>query len=239
MPEVIYINNGSQHNKFWSYDIEGNNVHVKWGRIGGSSDEQLKSFDSSSEVQRFITKKTREKEKKGYKKETKEKLKKETKTARALGHQNKVGRMLWMSRDDLLLTQIDSYDPNQYVYVEILNSWTKKVTRLLLSKDSTWMVGGGISESGQNIGCNKLTKLGYSAFADSIRAILKEMAEVIAAALKTVKFGASGVRNLFDDDDFVQEGPSVEDVLGSIDTSGFDASVVRQFAAMGARNLEL
>jgi predicted DNA-binding WGR domain protein len=48
MPEVTYIHNGDAHNKFWSYDVKGNSVHVKWGRIGGSSDEQLKEFGSAA-----------------------------------------------------------------------------------------------------------------------------------------------------------------------------------------------
>lgn len=239
MAEVIYINNGAQHNKFWSHNINGKEVHVKWGRIGGSSDEQIKTFSSDAEVQKFISKKIREKEKKGYKKETKEKLKKEVKTANALGHQNKIKRMLWVSKNNKTLAQIDNYDPNQYVYVEILNSWTKKMTRLLLSKDSNWMVEGGISESGRNIGCNELTKLGYSAFAESVRTILKELAEVVAEALKTVKFAASGVQNLFDDEDFTQPASELTEALAGINTSGFDDSVVHTFAAMGARSLEL
>ena len=239
MAETIYINSESQHNKFWSYEIDGNKALIKWGRIGGSSQAQTKSFSSSSEVMAFVNKKVREKERKGYKKESKEKLKKETKTARALGHQNKIKRMLWVSRDGNRLTQIDAYDPGQYVYVEILNSWSKEMTRLVLSKENTWMITGGISESNRSIGCNNMTKLGYSAFASAVRTVLKEMAEVIAAALKTVKFGAGGVRNLFDDEDFTQHAAELNEALAEIDTSAFDASVVSTFAAMGARSLEL
>lgn len=237
MAEVVYINNQSQHNKYWSYEINGTDVHVKWGRIGGTSDEQVKSFKSNAEVQKFVNKKVREKEKKGYKKESKQKLQKETKTAHALGHQNKIKRMLWVSKAESKLTQIDNYDPNQYVYVEILNSWSKKMTRLLLSKDTNWMIKGSVTEMNREIHAGNLTKLGYSSFAEAVRTVLKEMAEVIAEALKTVKFGAGGVRNLFDDD--AQPAPSVSEALASIDTSGFDSSVVHTFAAMGARTLEL
>lgn len=235
----IYINSSEAHNKFWSYDIDGMNVHIKWGRIGGSSDEQIKSFNTNSEVLAFINKKVREKEKKGYSKETKEKLKKETKTAQALGHQNKINRMLWVSKSDNVLTQISNYDPNEYVYVEILNSWTKSMTRLLLSKEKTWMIEDGVSEYGRNIGFGKITELGMSMFADAVRAVLKEMAEVVAELLKTVKFAAGGVRNLFDDEDFTQPASELETALASLDTSGFDASVVHKFAAMGSRSLEL
>jgi signal recognition particle GTPase len=197
----------------------------------------VKTFKSDAEVQKFVSKKVRENEKKGYKKESKQKLKKETKTAQALGHQNKIKRMLWVNKDNKKLTQIDAYDPNQYVYVEILNSWSKKMTRLLLHKDTNWMIQGSITEMGREIHAGKMTKLGYSSFAEAVRTVLKEMAEVIAEALKTVKFGAGGVRNLFDDD--AQPTKSVSEALASIDTSGFDSSVVHTFAAMGARSLEL
>jgi len=238
MAETIYINSESQSNKFWSYEVTGTDVHVKWGRIGGSSDEQLKSFGTSYEMQKFVDKKVREKEKKGYKRETKEKLKKETKTARRLGYRRKVARILWVSRDDLTLEEISGYDPKQFVYVEILDSWDKKMTRLVLSKEDTWMVGDGIAEQGQTIRCSKLTKLGYSSLAADVRAILKEMAEIVHDALKgIVKFGAMGVRNLFGDDQAPTQ--EVSTALKTIDTSGFDSSVVSTFAAMGMRTLDL
>ena len=240
MAEVIYVCNIDKSNKFWSYEIRNNNeVHIKWGRIGGSADEQIKSFGSSSELQKFIDKKVKEKEKKGYRPETKEKLKRETKTAQALGHQNKIKKMLWVSRDENRLEQLDNYDPNQYVYVEILNSWSKEVTRLLLSKGKTWMAKDGVTEFNRSIICSSLVELGYSVFAEAVRAVLKDMAEVIAEALKTVKFAASGVRNLFDDEDFTQPNNELSAALASVDMSGFDSSVVHKFAAMGSRSLEL
>jgi len=40
MAEIVYINNESQHNKHWSYNITGTEIHIKWGRIGGSSSER-------------------------------------------------------------------------------------------------------------------------------------------------------------------------------------------------------
>ena len=101
------------------------------------------------------------------------------------------------------------------------------------------MVGNSISESGRVIVADNLRELGYSSFADAVRTVLKEMAEVIAEALKTVKFAASGVRNLFDDEDFTQPNNELAQALSAVDTSGFDTSVVSQFAALGARSLEL
>lgn len=238
MAEIVYINNQSQHNKYWSYEIrDSNTVDIKWGRIGGSGDSQSKSFNNSSELQRFINKKIKEKEKKGYKKESEDKLKKETKTARALGHQNKISKMLWVSEDGNTLTQLDQYDPKQFVYVEILNSWSKKVTRLLLSKSKTWFIDGGITEHGRSLSYGRKRELGFSAFADAVRQVLRDMAEVVAEALKSVKFAAVGARNLFDDDD--QPAADVKVALAAVDTSGFDASVVHQFAALEARTLEL
>lgn len=239
MSKVTYHCAEDQHNKFWEYEITGNSVWVHWGRVGGTEDEQTKSFSSSYEVTEFITKKVREKVKKGYKQVTQQAIKKEVKTAQAIGAQNKISKMLWVSRKDNLLSKIDAYDPKQYVYVEVMNSWSKKVTRLLLQKETTWMVNGeSISEMGRDISVGGLTKLGYSGFAEAVRSVLKEMAEVVSAALQTVKFGAAGVRDLFGDGT-APVAKEYQDALASIDTANFDMSVINRFASLGARTLEL
>lgn len=236
MAAVRYLCQTDQHNKFWQYEVNGNSVHIKWGRVGGTEDEQTKEFGSPAEMQKFINKKVRGKEKKGYEKVTEEKLKKEEKTAKALGAQHKIKRMLWTNMKGNTLQQLDQYDPNKYVYVEILNSWSKKVTRLILAKDDTYMVKGGVSESSRNITFESKTKLGYSSFASAVRDVLKEMSEVVAEALKSVKFAAMGSRDLFGES---EAAPDVQAALADIDTSGFDSSVVSKFASLGARQLQL
>jgi predicted DNA-binding WGR domain protein len=236
----IYINSEDQHNKYWKYEIDGLKVNIEWGRIGGSSQSQSKTFSHQGELDAFVNKKSREKIKKGYALSDDKKLKKEAKTAQNLGAQHKIKEMKWVSMDDTRLTQIGGYDPKQYVYVEIMNSWSKKVTRLILGKKDTWMVQGSISTSNgnRNISFDRKTKLGYSQFATAVREYLKEMSEVVAAALKSVKFAAVGARNLFDDDGGAQMSDEVTAALANIDTGSMDASVVSKFAGMGSRTLD-
>src|ERR1022692_1939405 len=131
MAEKIYINNDGSANKFWSYTIDestNKSVHVKWGRIGMDSKDQTKSFSSFSEMQKFIDSKVREKEKKGYKLVTADKLEDEKTTAKALGDRNKIKRLLWVSKRQNVLHKLPNYDNKEFVYVEILNSWTKEIT---------------------------------------------------------------------------------------------------------------
>ena len=127
------------------------------------------------------------------------------------------------------------HDPNQYVYVEILNSWSKKLTRLLLASEDTYMINGSISEYGENISYSNKTKLGYSTFATAVRQLLKDMALTVAEAVKTIKFAAVGARNLFDDENSEESVQLYE----KINTAGFDRQVVSKFAAMGSRTLAL
>jgi predicted DNA-binding WGR domain protein len=240
MAEITYICNTDQSNKFWSYETEGSKVTFRWGRIGGTSDSQTKTFRSPMEAQKEIAKKLREKEKKGYNLVTKAKLSEETKVAEALGPQNKIKRMLWVSKKDTELTQLNNYDPGQYVYVEILNSWSKDITRLLLSKEDTWELSKGITEAGDKLLINGLTKLKHGhTFASAVRDLLKKMAVTVAEVLKSVKFAAIGNRSLFDDEVITAEESSVKMALADIDIAGFDSSVVSKFASMGMRSLDL
>lgn len=241
MAEITYICNENQHNKFWSYEISGTTVITKWGRIGGTSDETSKNLGSSSGVQKFIATKIREKEKKGYKLASKEKLKEETETANALGSRNKIKQMHFVSRKDNELTKLSSYDPKQYVYVEVMDSWSKEITRLLLSKDDTWQLSDGLTESGDKLIANGIDKLKFGhTYASAIRALLKKMSETVVEVLKSIKFASIGVRSLFDDSDSSTEtSPDVQTALASINTAGFEAGVISKFASVGARVLDL
>jgi predicted DNA-binding WGR domain protein len=240
MPEVIYACVEESSNKFWSYEVTGKSVKVKWGRIAGVCDEQVKTFSSDFDVNKFITTKVKEKERKNYKLVSKEKLKDEVETAKELGARNKIKKMLWVNRKGNELNQLDNYDPQQYVYVEVIDSYAKDkpVTRLLLSKASTWTIDNGITEMGRKIIANDIREINYThTFAEAVRKILKKMASVVFEALKTIKFGAVGKRNLFDDDE--QPITEVASVLASIDSAGFEMGVLQKFAAMGTRMLEL
>ncbi len=136
----IYINREDQHNKYWQYRVEGLSVHVSWGRIGGNSDSQVKTFSNPASLHAFVDGKVSEKLRKGYREASETELKKEAQTAKSLGIENKIKRLLWVDLKSKTLALLNNYDPSKYIYVEVLNSWSKEVTRLLLSRSGTWQL---------------------------------------------------------------------------------------------------
>ena len=238
----IYHCQEAQHNKFWSYEITsgGKTLSVSWGRIGGSSDSQTKSFYSATALQQFLNKKISEKTGKGYKLVNEATHSNESKTAKSLGIENKIQRILWVGQKGNKLSFLTNYDPAQFVYVEILNSWSKEVHRLLLSKTETWEIDDSISESNRSITYDNKVRTTHSPFADTVRAMLKGIAVKVAETVKTIKFAAIGARNLFDDD---AKSPAAAEEEGldvsEIKISGCDQQVVSKFASLGNRVLEL
>jgi len=108
---------------------------------------------------------------------------------------------------------------------------------LLLSKTDSFKIVGGTTETNRNIYFNDIISINrYDKFIVTVRSVLMKMSEIIVQTLKTVKFGAVGIRNLFEDNNFNQ---SVEETLRNVDRSGFDNSVIMKFASMGNRNLDL
>jgi len=237
-----YLNNDAQHNKFWEYEyLSPTEVHIKWGRVGLAGDEQTKNFTNQSKAQSFVNRKIREKEKKGYKLVSEEELDQEKKTADDLGHQNKISKLLFVSLDGKTMTELIEYDPTQYVYVEILNSWKKTITRLLLSKSESFEITGGVVERGETMTFGNKRKTS-SNFVRGVRNYLKRLAEVVAAAVQVVNFGAMGVRKLFNDEDEDVTPPAeFEELLNNIGSQASSANnqVVSQFACMGVRTLQL
>lgn len=234
----LYKNKQDQHNKWWRYEVQGSTVSVSWGRIGALKFEtQEKSFRSPHERDRFIDGKIREKEAKGYLLTTDEDLKKEEKTARALGIENKIKRLDWVDMKGKTLTRLGGYDPEKYIYVEVLNSWSKKVTRLLLSRTESWELGDSIVEFDRKLTFSQRTPVHHSQFADAVRQMLRDLAGTVTKALKTVQAAALGVRNLLDDDSTPIATPAFE--LPEFESADVDRQVVMQFAALGVRNLEI
>jgi hypothetical protein len=137
----------------------------------------------------------------------------------------------------MTLTKIPDYDPSSYVYVEVLNSWDKEITRLLLSKTESFHVNGGTSEEGNKIRFAALVSYHNRDFVQAIRNILKKLSAKVIEVIKTVKFGAMGVRNLFDDDS--ESNKDLTTVCNAIDMSGVNRQVVSRFAALGSRVLDL
>lgn len=238
-----YIMNEKQSNKFWEYTRDGLTIHYKWGRIGGSIRTLSKKYGSSGEMEKALATKIRSKEKKKYKLKTKKELKEEVQTAKLLGSRFKISRMQFVSQKGNKLTRISNYDPKKYVYVEILNSWAKTRTRLLLSKTESHELVGGVTE---NINNRTITYGNKRApdmkFVAGVRSVLRRLSEQLVEVIKTIKFAAVGARKLFDDDDDDGSNPTQEfaTALAQIDTGGsVDAAVVSSFASMGARVLEL
>lgn len=245
MAEVIYINTEEDekgsHNKFWSYEIIGSEVTYRWGRVGQKSLGKPKPYDERAH-QKLI----QEKIKKGYKLASKEKLKAEVETAHELGTRYKIKSCKFARREAKVtggqetLHRLDRYDPNHYVVVEVINSWQKSITRLLLSKTETFEIIGGVTEFGDKIGVNRVeTPTGQAhSFANAVRNYLKRLSQTVTAIVKKVSFAALG-RNLFGDDDAeenavaISSSPSYLDEIAKIDSAGVDTSVISTFASMG------
>jgi predicted DNA-binding WGR domain protein len=233
----IFINRENQSNKYWKYEVNGLSVHVSWGRIGGTSESQVKTFCSQGSMHAFISDKVSEKLRKGYRDASENELQKEVQTAKSLGIENKIQRLLWVELSGRTLRLLNAYDPAKYVYVEVLNSWSKEVTHLLLSRSGSWQLSDSISEFDRTISFDTRRPVSgeRERFANTVRQMLREMAVTVTKALKTVKFAAVGARNLFDSEASEAEVPE----LNEIAAPGFDRQVISKFAALGQRTLEL
>jgi len=239
----IYLNQGEQSNKFWEYEIIGNDVKVKWGRVGLDGQEKIHNFSNPSARDSFIAKKVAEKEKKGYTRVTEAKLNQEREVADCLGHQYKIKRVKWVAKTKNAnkLRFLLSYDPTQYVYVEILNSWKKKVHRLLLSKTESLEIDG-IAESDRVIEYDSSTPAAGN-FADGVRSYLRNLAQKVTAAV--VKYASLGVRvldlGLNEDEGNLPEqlGGQAQDFYEEIGESGASSQVINTFAGLDARVLDL
>jgi len=245
MAKHNYVCQEDHHNKSWSYEeIGSDQVRIQWGRVGETGQEQIKDFGSQSARDRFIDKKVAEKEAKGYKLVTSEQLQQEVKTAQELGTQNKIGRIQWVSRMGNNLTFIGNYDPTRYVYVEILNSWTKETTRLLLNKTDSLILEGEIQEEGRKIKFGRADVASGEGhkFVEAVRAYLKRLYSKVKEVM-SVKFAAIGARklNLGDDEDENEQSvaPVMQEVYSTVAEAGASQQVVAKFAALGHRVLDL
>jgi predicted DNA-binding WGR domain protein len=237
----IYHNKTQQSNKYWEYTINGNTVIVKWGRVGGKGQTKTHRLGSSYEAQSKVNSLIKSKLKKGYTLSDEKEMKEETKTARMLGIQYKISRMLFVSQKGNKLTQISQYDPKKYVYVEILNSWKKDITRLLLTKTDSYLITGGVTESNRTITYGHKTSTS-GRFVNGVRGVLRRLSEQLVEVIKTIKFAAVGARKLFDDDDDDSaplQTQTLNLALAQVDSTGVDTAVVSKFASMGARVLDL
>jgi predicted DNA-binding WGR domain protein len=236
---MIYINRTDASNKFWSYEPQGNNVLVKWGRVGTTGQSKLHTFGSTHERDRYINNIVSEKEDKGYKVVTEEKLNEESETAKTLGIQWKINRTEWVEKYDKGLQIIPKY--NQQVYIEVLNSWTKERLHFLMNKTDSLELANVVEKSGAitfGRAQSAASEL-VGAIREYLRRLSRKVQEVVIS-----KFGAMGVRKLDlgeeDEETFISQ-PGFKDVIASVSgsDSGASVQVLTKFASLGNRVLDL
>ena len=237
---ATYINQEGSANKFWKYTILSNyHVQCEWGRLGLAGQSNEKPFSSRYSAEAFATKKVAEKAKKGYVEKTKTELKDEERTAQEIGTRNKISRMQWVRKKaGKKLQHINSYDPTEWVYVEIMDSWSKDiVARLILNKTESSRLTG-VGESGTTITYGYESN-GGRGFADAIRRKLRKLAQTIQEVI-TIHLADMGVRNLGLSDEPVNFTESdyfaITEAVGDSSASN---EVICTLAAMGVRKLDL
>lgn len=134
MPQ--FICQEAQHNKFWNYTINNLTVNIEYGRVGGTKQTDVKSFGDQYSLNAFVQKKVREKEGKGYKEVSEEKLIKESNIAQNIGTQNKICEMNFVKYDgNNNMEEINSYDEKESIVVKMMNSWNKEEFFYLINKN--------------------------------------------------------------------------------------------------------
>ncbi|MDP1711990.1 MAG: WGR domain-containing protein [Candidatus Nanopelagicaceae bacterium] len=227
-----YVCSEAAHNKFWSYETSGTTATMSWGRVGGHVSSQEKTFDNGNELQRFIASKVDEKLRKGYKLVEEQELTKQVKVAQAIGQQNKIQRLLWAEQRGDGLREIANYDPQQSVYVELLNSWSKDVVRVLLTKTSAVILDGGrgLDYSSSHGAGREL--------ADGLRRALRHLAEEVVRAFRTMG-GMDRSLDLGTDGDDEDGGATVKRLGLKLSEQSVSGQAIRKFASLGERTLEL
>lgn len=235
--EHIYHCNKDSSNKRWSYEIQGNNVVIRYGRIGLVGQEDFQEFSSTYDRDKFIAKKIAEKERKGYVKIDKQKLTEETKTAQSIGWQYKISDVQYVDKQkNGKLHILDGYDPKKYILVEVMQSWSKEKEHLLLSKTSSARL------TNLNIDGYTATYTNeYDQWEDSRIKAIRNYIKVAAAKvieIITQKFACLGVRNLGDDDAEVQT-QDFSGLIEAVNDKNLSANTIAKFASLGQRCLDL
>lgn len=247
MPEKgIWINKKDQSNKFWEYTVQSEapyEVLVKWGRLGLSGQSQTKCFATESAMRTFLRKKISEKERKGYNKVQEDERQKEVDIAKELGHQYKINKIQYVAKREGKLDILNDYDPEQYVYVEVLHSWDKTVQRFVLSKNESYTIDS-VAEQGRSILFDEIRKT-TSRFVGTIRKVLREIARQVTTII-TQKVAAIGKRKLMlgdtavaDEGDGFLGASSTDEIYEEVNISSVSKQAVSKFAALGTRKLML
>lgn len=249
--KVTYICSEGTSNKFWEYEIvDEKTVRICWGRVGLAGQQQVKKLTSSYARDRFIDEKTSEKIGKGYQLVTEEKKQQETEIAQTLGFRYKIQRLefignAWAGHNGERISFSNDYSPLNGVFVEILQSWDKSSSYLLIGKNRTvqFRTAKAVT-NGVEIG----SPLEYGAddnFVQGVRKLLKTLKETVQEVF--IQFGTIGDRVLSLDDDtddmpeVVQKRNQMKEAMKTVaaKSAGFSDQVVNKFAALGNRELEI
>lgn len=110
----MWVCQHDKHNKWWTYDVKGNTVTTRYGRIGLKGQKSSKKFDNQWDRDSFIDKKRWEKERKDYRPCSEEEFNLFKLQAEILGSGNKVERTALVLDNGKTLTEIhpeDAFDP--------------------------------------------------------------------------------------------------------------------------------
>jgi predicted DNA-binding WGR domain protein len=111
----MWVCQHDKHNKWWTYDVKGNTVTTRYGRIGLKGQKSSKNLGNKWDRDAFIDKKRWEKERKGYRPVSEEEFNLFKLQAEILGSGNKVERTALVLDNGKTLTEIhpeDAFDPS-------------------------------------------------------------------------------------------------------------------------------
>jgi predicted DNA-binding WGR domain protein len=239
--EVKYISTDDKSNKIWSYEIDGTSVTIRFGRIGGHITTQEKDFPNETKMWNFINKKvaekTADKPGKRYKQVTDEKVQEETETAQDIGHQNKIVRTLFVRKDKKRLHELKAYDPDHFVMVEMMNSWSKERMIFLLSKKQSYELHGLTSK----LTFGNAYEVGEFGVVAGIKKYLNRLVGKIKKVMNiTIAALTERSLDLGDEDEAAFKVSLVnDDFVKKVGEAGVSNQVVETFASLGERELDL
>lgn len=249
MAKTMFICSEGTSNKWWGYEksADGLTVTVEYARVGLECKKpDIKTFRSSYEADRFINSKVDEKTKKGYRLVQQEELQKEERKANNIGFRNKIDETKWVRLEDKELAEIKNYDPIHWMYVKLTDSWSNETRHFILNRqdamelESVTHRAGGLRFARGSRPRGKAAEL-----VEGLRRNLRDLLNEVREAVQTVQFAALGVRKLDiggDSDEFnVLDEKVVSETVAKVSSKNSFASagVIRAFAALGARNLEI
>ncbi len=224
-------------------------IEKKWARIGAKKPrEDTKAFGSRYRADAYIEGEVRKKLQKGYVEENQETLAEEADVAQTIGTRWKIDRVEFLAqawnRDDpnirggMPLSIGDTYLPACGVYVELLESWSKERSYLIIDKDQALAFRNGLV-SGQEVHLSGFT-WPASQFVSGVRKMVQNVYKAVEEVV--VRFGAVGVRVL-ELDGIESASPEVAEARTALKAAakktGLSDQVIQKFAAVGARQLEI